>query len=341
MIQWFKTWFKNARSISLVQSIMPALTAFVLGFGIENFNFVLAAIAIVGVMFAHLGMNLADDYFDYIQVPQESRDNLARKGIRARTTKCPYFKDGSATLPQLRNAMIIFLAIAAACGAIVAIFHFTTQLLWVVGITFVLGIFYSAPPFKLSYYGFGELIIGIIFGPLLMVGVSLAGCAHIDATIAMLSVPVGLLVTNILFTHSFLDKEADKAAGKMTLARLLNSNSANLTASVVFNIAPFVIIVYGVIAGWFHWAYLVTLMALPRALWLVDSLFKFAKGKEVDTANPPKMLGNLPNWENIKAAGMDWFMIRWLTSRNIVSQYCLLTAVVTVLLKAIRVMGCW
>lgn len=340
-MNWFKIWFKNARSIALPQSLMPAITALVLGLGIDGFNFIVAVIAVVGVVFAHLGMNLADDYFDYIQVPQESRDKLVRMGIRARTSKCPYLKDGSATVKQLRNAMIIFLLIAAVCGVVVTLFNFSTQLLWVVGITLILGIFYSAPPLKLSYRGLGELIIGIIFGPLLMVGISLAGCGHIDPTIAMISVPVGLLVINILFTHSFLDKEADKAAGKMTLARLLNSNSANLTASVVFNIAPFVIIVYGVIAGWFHWAYLVTLMALPRALWLVDSLFKFAKGKEVDAANPPKMLGNLPNWENIKAARMDWFMIRWLTSRNIVSQYCLLTAVVTILLKAIRVMGCW
>ncbi|MBR4302069.1 MAG: prenyltransferase, partial [Bacteroidaceae bacterium] len=194
----FKQWFQNARPISLAQSMMPAITALVLSLGIEDFNYIAAIIAIVGVMFAHLGMNLADDYFDYIQVPQESRDKLVRKGIRARTSKCPYLKDGSATLPQLRNAMIIFLLIAAVCGVVVTLFNFSTELLWVVAITLVLGIFYSAPPLKLSYRGLGELIIGIIFGPLLMTGISLAGCGHIDGTIAMISVPVGMLVTNIL-----------------------------------------------------------------------------------------------------------------------------------------------
>ena len=123
----FKQWFQNARPISLAQSMMPAITALVLSLGIEDFNYIAAIIAIVGVMFAHLGMNLADDYFDYIQVSQESRDKLVRKGIRARTSKCPYLKDGSATLPQLRNAMIIFLLIAALCGGTVTLFNFSTQ----------------------------------------------------------------------------------------------------------------------------------------------------------------------------------------------------------------------
>ncbi len=314
---------------------MPAITAFILGLGIEDFYFIAAAVAIVGIVFAHLGMNLADDYFDYIQVPQESREHLVRKGIRARTTKCPYLKDGSATIGQLRNATLIFLTIAAVCGAVVALFNFSTQLLWVVGITLVLGIFYSAPPLKLSYRGLGELIIGIIFGPLLMTGISLAGCGYIDGTIAMISVPVGMLVTNILFTHSFLDKEADKEAGKMTLARLLKTDAANLVTSIVLNVAPFVIIIYGVVAGWFHWAYLFILIALPRALWLVNSLFKFAKGKDIDTTCPPKFLGKFPNWEQYSAAGLGWFMIRWITCRNLVSQFCGVAAVVTIVLKVI------
>ena len=334
-MNWFKVWFKNARSISLPQSLMPAITALILGLGIEDFNFIAAAVAIVGVVFAHLGMNLADDYFDYIQVSQESREHLVRKGIRARTTKCPYLKDGSATIGQLRNATLIFLTIAAVCGAVVALFNFSTQLLWVVGITLVLGIFYSAPPLKLSYHGLGELIIGIIFGPLLMIGISLAGCGHIDSTVAMISVPVGLLVTNILFTHSFLDMEADKAAGKMTLARLLKTSEANLVAVVVFNVAPFVIVAYGIVVGWFHWAYAFIFVALPAALWLISSMFKFAKGVEIDSKNPPKFLGKFPNWEATCQAGMDWFMIRWLTCRNLVSRFCMMTAVVTIVLKVI------
>lgn len=331
----FKQWFQNARPISLPQSLMPAITALVLGLGIDGFNFIAAVIAVVGVVFAHLGMNLADDYFDYIQVPQESRDKLVRMGIRARTSKCPYLKDGSATVKQLRNAMIIFLLIAAVCGAVVTFFNFSTQLLWVVGITLILGIFYSAPPLKLSYRGLGELIIGIIFGPLLMVGISLAGCGHIDPTIAMISVPVGLLVINILFTHSFLDMEADKAAGKMTLARLLKSNTANLIAVIVFNMAPFAIVVYGALTGWFHWAYVFVLTALPAAVWLTNSLFKYAAGKEIDSKNPPAFLGKFPNWEATCQAGLDWFMIRWLTCRNLVSRFCMVTALVTIILKVI------
>ena len=47
-----------------MQSLMPAVLAVVLAIGAECFNIYLALLACLGVACAHLGMNLADDYFD-------------------------------------------------------------------------------------------------------------------------------------------------------------------------------------------------------------------------------------------------------------------------------------
>ena len=60
-----RQWMANARSSSLAQSGMPACLAVVLALGQGHFSLLLAALAVLGVMSAHLGMNLADDYFDY------------------------------------------------------------------------------------------------------------------------------------------------------------------------------------------------------------------------------------------------------------------------------------
>ena len=40
----------------------------------------------------------------------------------------------------------------------------------------------------------------------------------------------------------------------------------------------------------------------------------------------------MPRWEAMKASGVDWFMMRWLASRNILSAFCLLTVAVRLLL---------
>lgn len=60
-------------------------------------------LAVIGVGIVHLGMNLADDYFDYKQgIPnQQIRSTLAAQGsVRARMYKCSYIQSGEATIEQ-------------------------------------------------------------------------------------------------------------------------------------------------------------------------------------------------------------------------------------------------
>lgn len=328
-------WMTNARKTSLMQSLMPAMLAVVMALGSENFNPWLALAAVVGVMAAHLGMNLADDYFDYKVGTSESRKKLVRQGFRARIVKYPYLTDGSATLADLKWAIVLFLAFAALLGGCVLAFR-GSNVLWIALVTLFLGLFYSAKPLKLSYRGLGELVIGVIFGPLLMSGVYIAASGHFDTSIIWVSIPVGLLVINILFTHSFIDQAADKASGKVTLAVLLSNDKANLAVSILLNIVPFAAIIVAVLAGYLHYAYLAVLLVFPRALWLLHSLKAFANKKEINMERPSKFLGRMENWEAIKQSGIDWFMIRWYCARNIISDFCLIVAVVTIILILCR-----
>lgn len=319
-----KAWWHNARPTSLTQSMMPACLAVVLALGHDGFSLPLALMAVVGVVAAHLGLNLTDDYFDYYANSGKSRAELHQQGIRARHVKYPYLQDGSATLKDLRMAIVIFFLIALSMG-IVIWWQRSHILLYIFLATLLLGVFYSAPPFKLSYRGLGELVIGIIFGPLLMTGVYVSACGVFDISIVYMSIPVGLLVLNILFTHSFIDQAADAASNKMTFARLLKSDTANLVASALINILPFAIVLLGVVMGHLHWLYLLTIIALPRAIWLMRSLLAFARKRDIDTQHPPKFMGKMENWERICSSGTDWFMIRWYAARNIIGAFCKLS----------------
>ena len=346
VLQKKTSWITNARPTSLVQSAMPAVLAVVLAVGQEGFCWWLALIAVLGVLAAHLGMNLADDYFDYKVDMLGDRDRVVRQGFRAMTAKYPYLANGSQTLRSTLRAILGFGAVAMAGGAVIVVCRgcvgslATTTGVWplllIVVLTLVLGIFYSAPPLKLGYRGLGELVIGVIFGPLLMMGVYYSATGTLRPDVVMVSIPVGLLVTNILFTHSFIDKKGDEASNKMTLARLIGTNGGNLVASFLFNFLPFLMVLIAIVTGMMHVAYLAVLLVLPRAVWLWHSLALLSRGEddriEHQLQQPPRWLGPLTQWEDIRKAGLCWFMARWLTARNLLSGYCLIIILVRIIL---------
>lgn len=323
---------QNARKASLAQSMLPAILAVVITINEAEFNIFLAILAVLGVVSAHLGMNLADDFFDYKVNTAESRKELSRQGIRARIVKYPYLTSNESTLQDLKKAIVLFLLFAAIMGGIILTVRFNWLIVLIAFLTLFLGISYSGFPFKFSYIGLGELVIGIIFGPLLMMGVYIASANRLDSSVVLASIPVGLLVVNILFTHSFIDKKADESANKMTFARLLKTNKANLTASVLFNFIPYLIIVAGVVLKYLHPLYLLIFLVLPRSIWLIKSLFDFAKSENANVAKPPKYMGNMGNWEKFQIAGVDWFMARWLGARNILSLFCIVIILVNIIL---------
>lgn len=323
---------QNARKASLAQSMLPAILAVVIAINEAEFNIFLAILAVLGVVSAHLGMNLADDFFDYKVNTAESRKELSRQGIRARIVKYPYLTSNESTLQDLKKAIVLFLLFAAIMGGIILTVRFNWLIVLIAFLTLFLGISYSGFPFKFSYIGLGELVIGIIFGPLLMMGVYIASANRLDYSVVLASIPVGLLVVNILFTHSFIDKKADESANKMTFARLLKTNKANLTASVLFNFIPYLIIVAGVVLKYLHPLYLLIFLVLPRSIWLIKSLFDFAKSENANVAKPPKYMGNMGNWEKFQIAGVDWFMARWLGARNILSLFCIVIIIINIIL---------
>lgn len=345
------TWIKNGRSQALVQSFMPGVAAVALASGNEGFCWWMAILAVLGVECAHLALNIADDWFDYKVDMKGDRDRVIRKGFRAMTAKYPYLTDGSETLRSTAVAIAWFVVAALACGLAIFIprtleagFSGPEGSWWIVAATGAcafLGAFYSAPPLKLAYRGLGELVIGIIFGPLLMCGVYYASCGKMDAGIVLISIPVGLLVTNILFTHSFIDMPSDTESHKMTFARVLGSQKACLVCSFILNLLPFALVGAGVCAGHLHPAYLAVFLALPRALWLCASLVRFTRRKpgEKDVPDmPPAWLGPMmkDQWAGIREGGLDWFLMRWLCARNILSLFCLSMIAVALILTIIR-----
>lgn len=325
-----KFWIKNARDIALPQSILPALLAVSMAAVHPDFSWWPALVALFGVVCAHLGFNLADDYFDYRHNDVEARKKVTAEGFRTHMEKCHYIESGEATPKELLMAICAFLAVAGVAGGVVWWFRgWPVAVLTLAGL--LLGISYSGKPLELGYHGLGELVIGVMFGPLLMIGMQFAACGVFDSKIVWVSAAVGLLVTNIVYSHAVLDLKADAQAGKMTFARLLRTRGAMLSFSGLFNLLPFAILIVGVAVGQLHWAYLSVLPLLPMSIYLIYSLAAHLNDKTIPF-EPRWWMGPMGNFELYRRHNMDWFLIRWLVARNLVTFFCLVLAVVNVVL---------
>ena len=322
-------WFKNARPVSLPQSLLPALTAVALSYGNGAFNWIAALASVVGVILLHLSLNLFDDWFDYKVGSAEARTKVATEGFRGRITKYPYLTSGEATHADLLKAALLLLFSAAVMGGIVIAVRNWNILWWIIA-GLIIGISYSGGPLKLGYRGLGELVIFLMFGPLLMTGVYYAITGVLDWKIISLSIAVGLLVTNIVYSHSVLDAVPDKKMGKKTMAHLMGSAKGQIAFSTLLNTLPYLIVVAGVIMGKMHPAYLAVLLVLPVSLWLVGSLNDFVHHREV-TIETKKWMGPMGDFERYKSVGLGWFMLRWLTARNIVMFFCTVLIIVNLI----------
>jgi 1,4-dihydroxy-2-naphthoate octaprenyltransferase len=315
-------WLDNARPTALPQSILPALTAVFLSIHSEGFVWWLAVLAVIGVAFAHLGINLFDDYFDTKKKKQNYREELVHTGMRARIGKTPYLTSGEATENQLLAACCIFCGIAALIGCVI-LWYRGIDILYIAALTIVIGIQYSAPPLRLSYHGLGEIVICIVFGCLNMIGVGFAACGEFSKELFLLSLPVGLLVMNIVYIHSILDFIPDKEVGKRTLAVLLNNQKAMLVLLFFVIFVPFLSILIGMMLKICSIKYLFVFLLLPMAITLFKMMVDFVKTPDKQFT-PKFWLGPFNQWDTIKEYKIEWFMIRWLTARNLISFFCLI-----------------
>lgn len=321
-----KFWYKNARPISLPQSLLPAMTAIALSYGGDEFSWIAAVASLVGVAMLHLAMNLLDDWFDYKEGSAEARQKVSNEGFRGRMLKYPYLTSGEATSGQLLGASAVFFGIALLMGIVVIAVRGWNILYWMAA-AMIIGVSYSGGPLKLGFRGLGEAVIFIMFGPLMMSGIYYAVTGDFGWKILLLSTAVGLLVTNIVYSHSVLDSVPDMKMGKKTMAHLMGSEKGQIVFSAFLNVGPYLLVALGVALGILHWAYLAVLAVLPVSVWLVRSLDDFVMHREVPI-EPKPWMGPMGDFDAYRKAGIDWFLLRWLTARNIVMMFCVVLIVV-------------
>ena len=156
---------------------------------------------------AHLMVNYSNDYFD-VKVDQYSSPTQ--------------FSGGSGVLlkhPELKNFTLYFsismMAISLTLGLLFSYLYNSPVFLILTVAGNLLGWFYTAPPLKLSYRGWGEF--ATILSGFLIPGLGFAAISSvINYQFLIFSVPIMLFYVLFILSVEVPDRNADKIGGKNT-----------------------------------------------------------------------------------------------------------------------------
>ncbi|MEC9488146.1 MAG: prenyltransferase [Halanaerobium sp.] len=208
-----------------VASTVPMLVAVSLSWKDGYFNLYWFIWSLLGVYCMEIGKNAFNEYVDF----KAGIDNSIRPENRTP------FSGGKKTIVQgkleLADTMKIGIAttlLGALIGLYIAFFR-EFSVLWIGLAGFFFATFYSLPPFKFNYQGAGEFLVGFTFGPLIMAGTYLVQTHDVSLELLLASLPLGILIANILWINQYPDYEADARGGKRNwLVRIGKEKGVNV-----------------------------------------------------------------------------------------------------------------
>ena len=291
--------------------------------GFKLFATLLTFIAVICI---HLGANLFDDYID-IKKKLDEGIPLEQINFEKAKNKARLIKDGTYPLSKVRMIIGILFGIGILAGI-----YFTVIYGWIIpAIAVAAGILCLIYPFSSKFYA-SEIIIGAIFGPLLIMGTYIALTGDTTGAqvnrLLTLSFAVALIIMVLLDSHSLMDYDYDKSNGKNTLCTLVGTKKRALALIAAEIIIAYLIIICLVASKQLScWVLLPVIVTTPLSVKLITSLNDYNNVKDLKFI-PKWYLGPMENWDMVEKEGYEYFMYRFYIARNIGFIFCVTLAVV-------------
>jgi 1,4-dihydroxy-2-naphthoate polyprenyltransferase len=249
----------------LFAGLLPYLLGAAWAYGVVGvFDALIFWSGLAGVVFAVIGVEAFNDYFD-------SRMGTDR-----------VFNPVDA--PPI-SSWVLLLGIAAFTGALAVGIYLSVRDGWpILGFALLGGaaaIFYEAPPIRWSYRGLGEAVIALSYGPWMVLGSLYLHARSVSWAALWASLVPGLLIMALAVVNAIPDFHQDRLVGKRNLVVRLGRRRA-VWLYLTLAAAALLVVLTGVIAGVFPKACLAGLLAVPllimsgrRALHTFESARQF------------------------------------------------------------------
>ena len=219
-----KLWIVASRPKTLPAAVAPVLVGTAVAVREGVFKPLPAFLALIVSLLIQIGTNFVNDYGDY----KKGTDKKDRVGPQRFLTL------GIITPAQMKKAIVVTFVAAFVAGLyLVRLGGFPALAVGVLSI--LAGIAYTAGPFPLAYNGLGDIFVLVFFGFVATAGTYYVQALTVSPLVLWASLPVGLLITNILVVNNYRDADDDKRANKKTLAVIFGKSFAR--AQYAFSLA--------------------------------------------------------------------------------------------------------
>jgi 1,4-dihydroxy-2-naphthoate octaprenyltransferase len=249
-----KTWFLEIRGAFLALSVVLAPIGTAIAWHDGSLHLGHFLLAWVGAILAHVGVNVFNEYFDYVS------------GLDFETQKTP-FSGGSgmltAGLIEPRKTYLLGMA-CLFIDAVIGVYFVIVQGWGLLPVILLGGLFaYFYTPY-ISRWRIGEVAAGLGLGSLVVLGAYFVQTGQYTWEVIVASLAPGFLTANLLLLNEFPDLEADRQVGRRNLVMALGKRRAAWLYTVLL-VCTYLSIVLGVVFRLMPWPALAALLTIPLA----------------------------------------------------------------------------
>ncbi|MEZ4723430.1 MAG: 1,4-dihydroxy-2-naphthoate octaprenyltransferase [Candidatus Kapaibacterium sp.] len=244
------------RPFSFSASLVPVLVGamFALYYFEGEILWYLFPIIIFASLLLHSGTNLISEYYD-LEKGVDRKDTFGSSRVLVEDLLPPK--------TVLKAGYVSFL-IGFILGLVLVYVHGLPILyLGLFGIAG--GIFYTGKPIGYKYVALGDILVFLLMGPLMVVGSFFSLTGSFDWNVAIVSLPIGFLVTAILNANNIRDIKHDTEAKVKTLATILGIGAAKKEYYILV-FGAYLSVVLMVLFGLLEYWALIVIISLPVAI---------------------------------------------------------------------------
>ncbi len=261
-------WLKAVRAPFFSASLIPALAGAALSSSEGIFNFWALGGALLVTLFNHAGANVINDYFD-----AEGSDLINTKPTPF-SGGSRFIQEGILTKKVYLKMAQIFYFIGLITAILLSFVYRNPYILLLNIMGTALGVGYSSSRTFGMGRGWGEIVVGIGFGPLAVSGSYLLQTNALSWRAFFVGIPIGFLIMGVLILNEFPDYEADKATQKKNW--IVRAGVGNLGVFIYLSVIvlAYLTILWGVIIGVFSYRIFFTYCTIPLAIWVSLKLWR-------------------------------------------------------------------
>jgi 1,4-dihydroxy-2-naphthoate octaprenyltransferase len=250
----FQVWWQMTRPHTLTASFVPVLLGTALALESGKIHIGLFVAMLVASLLIQAATNMFNEYFDFKRGLDTEHSvgiggTIVRDGIKPKT---------------VINLAFGFYGIALLLGVYICM-NSSWWLALVGLVCMTVGYLYTGGPIPIAYTPFGEIFAGFFMGMLIILISFFIQTGTVDSTSILISIPIMVLVGEILLANNIRDLDGDKENGRKTVAILLGKKKAIYLLAGMFTFSYlwiFALIITDVAPIWVA----IVILSAPKAI---------------------------------------------------------------------------